>query len=89
MKTPDESSPDPHRDEKVAFRGGIWTCTVPLLTSLVITFGLVIAGAPKEEGMILAVMIGLSLGMLFVKNFAHYSEQIFTLMAAPPIPADR
>ncbi len=81
MNSPDKPSPEPHRDEKIEFRGGIWTCTVPLLTFLVITAGLVFAGAPKEEGMILAVMLGLSLGMLFAKNFAHYSERIFTLMA--------
>ena len=81
MITPDEPSLEPHHHNKIEFRGGVWSCTVPLLTFLACTTGLVIAGAPKEEGMILAAMLGLSLGMLFVKNFADYSERIFTLMA--------
>ena len=81
MDSPDEPSLEPHHHKKLEFRGGIWSCTVPLLTFLACTTGLVIAGAPKEEGMILAAMFGLSLGMLFVKSFADYSERIFTLMA--------
>lgn len=72
---------EPNHGKNLEFRGGIWACTVPLLTFLVCTVGLVVAGAPKEEGMILAAMLGLSLGMLFVKSFADYSERIFTLMA--------
>ena len=54
---------------------------MPLLTFLILAVLLVVAGAPKEEGLILAAMAGLSLGMVFVRDFAHYSERIFTLMA--------
>ena len=52
-----------------------------LAVFLVFTLALVIVGAPKEEGMIIGAMIGLSLGMLFVTNVAVYSERIFSLMA--------
>jgi Na+/H+ antiporter NhaC len=70
-----------HSDQKVVFRGGIWASAIPLAVFLAVTIGLVIAGAPKEEGMILGAMLGLSIGMLFVTNMAHYSERVFTLMA--------
>ncbi len=81
MSNADTSSSQSSDDQKVKFRGGIWTCTIPLLTFLAVTMALVIAGAPKEEGMILGAMLGLSLGMLFVKSPAQYSERVFTLMA--------
>ena len=68
-------------EEQLIFRGGKWGSVVPLAVFLLFTLSLVIAGAPKEEGMIIGAMIGLSLGMLFVTNVAAYSERIFTLMA--------
>ena len=65
----------------MVFRGGKWGSAVPLTVFLAFTMGLVVAGAPKEEGMIIGAMIGLSAGMLFVTDLAAYSERIFTLMA--------
>jgi len=67
--------------ERLVFRGGKWGSVIPLAVFLFFTLALVIAGAPKEEGMIIGAMIGLSLGMLFVTNVAAYSERIFSLMA--------
>ncbi len=81
MNDTDESSSQSIHHQKIEFRGGTWTCTIPLLTFLAVTIYLVIAGAPKEEGMILGAMLGLSLGMLFVKSLTQYSERVFTLMA--------
>lgn len=65
------------------FRGGHWMGAIPLVVFVLSTVGLVMAGAPKEEGMILAAMLGISLGMVFARNTAEYSERIFTLMANP------
>ncbi len=63
------------------FRGGPYVSVLPIAVFLLGTVGLVIAGAPAVEGMILAAMVGISVGMLFAKNFAAYSEQVFALMA--------
>lgn len=52
-----------------------------MLTFLSVTIWLVINGAPREEGMIIGAMLGISLGMLFVRDVAHYGERVFTLMA--------
>ena len=68
-------------DEKTTFRGGAWASAVPLVTFLLVTIILVVAGAPQVEGMILGAMLGISLGMLFSHDMAHYSERVFTLMA--------
>ncbi|SVD45421.1 uncharacterized protein METZ01_LOCUS398275, partial [marine metagenome] len=46
--------------KRLVFRGGKWGSVVPLAVFLVFTLALVIAGAPKEEGMIIGAMIGLS-----------------------------
>ena len=42
---------------------------------------LVVRGAPTTEGMIVAAMAGLSLGMPFAHSIAHYGERVFTLMS--------
>ena len=65
------------------FRGGHWAGAVPLVVFVVCTLGLVIAGAPEVEGMILAAMLGISIGMVFARSAADYSERVFTLMANP------
>ncbi len=65
------------------FRGGPWAGAIPLIVFVLCTLGLVIVGAPKEEGMILAAMLGISVGMLFARSAGEYSERIFTLMANP------
>ena len=54
---------------------------VPLVTFIVATIILVISGAPAVEGMIIATMLGISVGMVFAKDMAEYSERVFSLMA--------
>ena len=54
---------------------------LPLAVFIMATAFLVINGAPAVEGMILAAMLGLSVGMVFARNVAEYSERVFTLMA--------
>ena len=68
-------------DVTLSFRGGAAAAALPMATFVAATVGLVVAGAPKEEGMIVAAMVGLSLGMLLSRNMAEYSEGVFTLMA--------
>lgn len=65
----------------IEFRGGPVVSLVPLAVFILATGGLVIAGAPAVNGMIVAAMVGISLGMIFSRNVAAYSERIFTLMA--------
>lgn len=67
--------------EPVRFRGGPVASAIPLFTFLIIATLLVIGGAPKDEGMILAAMAGISLGMPFAYGVANYSERVFSLMA--------
>ena len=68
-------------EQRASFRGGPYAGMVPLGVFLAIAIYLVIRGAPTTEGMILAAMAGLSAGMFFSKNFAAYSERVFSLMA--------
>ena len=68
-------------EQRALFRGGPYAGMVPLGVFLAIAIYLVIRGAPTTEGMILAAMAGLSAGMFFSKNFAAYSELVFSLMA--------
>ena len=63
------------------FRGGPLVSVVPLATFLVFTVVLVLKGSAVVEGMIVAAMLGIALGMLLVRNVADYSERIFSLMA--------
>jgi Na+/H+ antiporter NhaC len=65
----------------ISFRGGVFGGVVPLATFLIVTLVLVLKDAAEIEGMVLAAMLGISLGMLFVRNVAAYSERVFSLMA--------
>ena len=67
--------------EVLSFRGGPLVSVVPLATFLVVTVILVIRGAAVVEGMIIAAMLGIALGMLFVRNVSDYGEMVFSLMA--------
>jgi len=67
--------------KRIEFRGGPILSVLPLAIFILCTFLLVIFGAPAVEGMILAAMLGVSIGMLFARDFAGYSERIFSLMA--------
>jgi Na+/H+ antiporter NhaC len=68
-------------DDHIEFRGGAWMSLVPLAVFLLGTAGLVIAGAPAVEGMIIAAMGGISLGMLAARKAAVYTDRVFVLMA--------
>ena len=70
-----------HETQTVTFRGGAFAGLVPLGVFLIITLALVMLGAPTIEGMIVAAMLGISVGMLFAHSFSQYNERIFTLMA--------
>ena len=50
-------------EERIEFRGGAWMSVVPLAVFIAATACLVIAGAPEVEGIILAAMAGISIGM--------------------------
>lgn len=65
----------------LTFRGGPIASVLPLAVFVVATAALVIRGAPAVEGMIVAAMLGISLGMLFARNLGDYSERVFSLMA--------
>ncbi len=67
--------------KSLSFRGGPTLSVLPLVTFIVITVYLVINGAPAVEGMILAAMGGISVGMVFSRDAAEYSERVFSLMA--------
>ena len=66
---------------KLEFRGGPLVSVLPIAVFLAWTVYLVVRGAVDEQGMIIAAMAGISLGMLFVRDPAAYSEQVFSLMA--------
>ncbi len=65
----------------ILFRGGAYVSALPLATFIVGTVSLVVAGTPAVEGMILAAMLGISVGMMFARDVADYSERVFSLMA--------
>jgi len=65
----------------ISFRGGAYTSVLPLAIFISVTVVLVINGAAEVEGMIVAAMLGISLGMLAAKNMWEYSERVFSLMA--------
>lgn len=67
--------------KNLEFRGGSVMSVLPLVVFVLATGLLVWFKAPAVEGMIMAAMLGISVGMLFSKNMADYSEQVFTLMA--------
>ena len=60
------------QSDRLEFRGGPTMSVLPLAIFIIGTALLVIKGAPAVEGMILAVMVGISVGMLFAKDVAEY-----------------
>ena len=67
--------------DRIEFRGGPWVSVLPLAVFILGTTGLVIAGAPVVEGMILVAMAGISLGLLLARKPAVYTDRVFALMA--------
>ena len=70
-----------NRSKRIEFRGGDYLSVLPLVTFITVTVILVIKGAPAVDGMIIAAMLGISVGMIFARHAAEYSERVFTLMA--------
>ncbi|MCI0693622.1 Na+/H+ antiporter NhaC family protein [candidate division KSB1 bacterium] len=68
-------------ERKLEFHGGPAVSVLPIAVFLLSTIVLVLKGAPAVEGMILAAMLGISIGMIFAKDVAQYSEEVFSLMA--------
>ncbi|MFQ5605760.1 MAG: Na+/H+ antiporter NhaC family protein [bacterium] len=66
---------------QIDFRGGAVASAMPLAVFVLFTAALVVMRAPAVEGMIMAAMLGISMGMLFARDLANYSVQVFTLMA--------
>ena len=65
----------------LSFRGGAYMSVLPLVVFISATVVLVVKGAAEVEGMIIAAMIGISLGMVAAHNMWEYSERVFSLMA--------
>ncbi|MBI4539890.1 MAG: Na+/H+ antiporter NhaC family protein [Gemmatimonadetes bacterium] len=68
-------------ESALVFRGGPVASVLPLAVFVIGTAVLVIFGAPAVEGMILAAMLGISVGMVFARKMGDYSERVFSLMA--------
>lgn len=68
-------------ETRLEFRGSPLVSILPLVVFLAGTAVLVVRGAPAVEGMILMAMLGISIGMLFARNMAQFSETVFSLMA--------
>ncbi|MEE9466268.1 MAG: Na+/H+ antiporter NhaC family protein [Candidatus Neomarinimicrobiota bacterium] len=66
---------------RLEFRGGAIISIIPLALFVLATIYLVVRNALTVEGMILASMVGISVGMMFAKNVAKYNEELFSLMA--------
>ncbi|MCK4772363.1 MAG: Na+/H+ antiporter NhaC family protein [Candidatus Latescibacteria bacterium] len=81
MSNPVETEAAKITTERLEFRGGAGVSVIPLAVFIVATMGLVISGAPDVNGMIIAAMVGISAGMFFSRDFAAYSEKVFSLMA--------
>lgn len=69
------------QSKPLLFRGGPCSSMIPLAMFIVVTAVLVINGAPAVEGMIMAAMLGISVGLFFARDVAEYSERVFSLMA--------
>jgi Na+/H+ antiporter NhaC len=71
------SQNEPHAN----FYGGIWAGLVPLGVFLILVLGLVMLGAQTTEGMIIAAMVGISIGLFLARDYSMYCERVFSLMA--------
>jgi len=56
---------------------------IPLVVFILATACLVVAGAPEVEGMMVAAMGGISVGMLLARRPSEYTARVFNLMANP------
>ena len=74
----DSSQPS---EPRATFYGGAWAGLVPLGVFLALVLGLVVAGAPTTEAMIVCAMIGVTTGMFFARDYGVYCERVFSLMA--------
>jgi Na+/H+ antiporter NhaC len=71
-------------EQTLKFVGGRLGAALPLLFFVVWAISISVAGAPSEQGLILGMVIGLSLGMLLCRSrWADYANAIFSGMANP------
>ncbi len=73
-----------NQPKPLTFRGGPLTSALPLVTFLVGSAILVAEGVQGDamvKGMIMAAILGISLGLVFARNLGAYTECVFTLMA--------
>lgn len=63
------------------FHGGRAASTIPLAVFLAAAVGLVICQAAAVEGMLIAAMLGIALGMPFARQPGLYADMVFSLMA--------
>jgi len=75
------SGSETHLEKRISFRGGAVICALPLVVFIAITIVLLVNDMIAVEGMIIAAMLGISLGMLPARSMAQYSERVFSLMA--------
>ena len=75
------NQPNSVNEPRATFYGGIWAGLVPLGVFLLLVLGLVLLGTPTTEGMIIAAMVGVTMGMFFARDYGIYCERVFSLMA--------
>lgn len=65
------------------FRGGKALSALPLIFFVVWAITICVAGAPDENGLVLGIVIGLTVGMFFCKDsWWNYAEEVMTGMAS-------
>jgi Na+/H+ antiporter NhaC len=67
-------------DGMLQFHGGAAASAAPMLTFVLVTLALVIAGAPAVEGMIAGAMLGISVGLVVARDRSAYADRVFSLM---------
>lgn len=71
-------------EPSLKFYGGRMGAAVPLLFFVVWAIAISVAGAPDEQGLILGMVVGLTLGMVLCRSdWADYANQVFAGMANP------
>ena len=65
------------------FRGGKALSALPLVFFVVWAVAICVAGAPDENGLILGIVLGHTLGMFFCRDsWWDYAEEVMTGMAS-------
>ena len=71
-------------EQSLKFFGGRFGAAVPLIIFVVWAISISVAGTPSENGLILGMVGGLTIGMLLCRSrWAEYANAVFTGMANP------